>query len=160
GPNDIITKVFGTDSLFDNQVTEILNIKSTTIPTSTTTAVSSNQNTALLLSCEAFIYETIVFLSVPLLMKESNNTTTRGSYNVFDWPTADFQSSITHLIELAEEKTGCSGLVVCIDKRNYKSSVNGLNTILRAFMYLGFELVHPSIYHHDPTNFVLVGYEL
>jgi hypothetical protein len=34
-----------------------------------------------------------------------------------------------------------------------------VNTILRAFMYLGFELVNPSLYNHD-SSFVLVGYEL
>lgn len=67
-----------------------------------------------------------------------------------------FGDSITHLIELAEEKTGCSTLVISIDRRNYKDS---LSTVLRAFMYLGFEMVNPSIYGQEP-GFVLVGYEL
>lgn len=64
--------------------------------------------------------------------------------------------SITHLIELAEEKTGCSALVVSIDRRNYKDT---LNTMLRAFMYLGFEMIDPAIYGQE-TGYVLVGYEL
>jgi hypothetical protein len=60
------------------------------------------------------------------------------------------------LIELAEEKTGCSALIVSIDRRNYKDS---LSTILRAFMYLGFEMVDPAVYGQEP-GYVLVGYEL
>lgn len=67
-----------------------------------------------------------------------------------------YTNSITHLLELAEEKTGCSALVVCIDRTMYKEN---LSTLLRAFMYLGFEMVNPSIYGQEP-NYALVGYEL
>lgn len=65
-------------------------------------------------------------------------------------------TSITHLIELAEEKTGCGALIVSIDRKNYKEN---LSTILRAFMYLGFEMVDPAIYRQEP-GYLLVGYEL
>lgn len=60
------------------------------------------------------------------------------------------------MIELAEEKTGCNALIVSIDRKNYKDS---LSTIIRAFMYLGFEMVDPTIYGQEP-GYVLVGYEL
>lgn len=80
------------------------------------------------------------------------------------WRVRDFSSvfnicvmySITHLIELAEEKTGCSALVVSIDRHNYKDT---LSTMLRAFMYLGFEMINPAIYGQE-AGYVLVGYEL
>ncbi|EIE80470.1 hypothetical protein RO3G_05175 [Rhizopus delemar RA 99-880] len=65
-------------------------------------------------------------------------------------------SSITHLIELAEEKTGCTALIVSLDRRLYKDS---LSTLLRAFMYLGFEMVDPVLYGQEP-GYILVGYEL
>ncbi|CAO3607426.1 unnamed protein product [Mucor hiemalis] len=56
----------------------------------------------------------------------------------------------------SRRKTGCSALIVSIDRRNYKET---LSTILRAFMYLGFEMVDPAIYGQE-HGYVLVGYEL
>lgn len=60
------------------------------------------------------------------------------------------------MIELAEEKTGCTALIVSLDRRLYKDS---LSTLLRAFMYLGFEMVDPVLYGQEP-GYILVGYEL
>ena len=33
------------------------------------------------------------------------------------------------------------------------------NTVLKAFMYLGFQMIDPTVYGQE-TGFVLVGYEL
>ncbi|GAA5805396.1 hypothetical protein HPULCUR_010912 [Helicostylum pulchrum] len=131
--DDFIVQVFGQTSLFDLQVNETLSI-STCKSTRT-------------LACEAFIHNETVFLSSPFV---------GANAGLLNWADGEFQSCITHLIELAEEKTGCSTLVISIDRRNYKDS---LSTVLRAFMYLGFEMVNPSIYGQEP-GFVLVGYEL
>lgn len=137
GQNDFIVQVFGQTSVFNVQVEETLSI------TTTHSADKSNRT----LVCEAFIHNNTVFLSSPFV------GTNAGLLN---WADGEFQSCITHLIELAEEKTGCSALIVSIDRRNYKDS---LSTMLRAFMYLGFEMVDPAIYGQEP-GYVLVGYEL
>ncbi|KAI9358716.1 hypothetical protein BD770DRAFT_67798 [Pilaira anomala] len=133
GTNDFIVQVFGQSSSFDAQVNEILSIS---------TCKSTRR-----LVCEAFIHDETVFLSSPFV---------GANAGLLNWADGEFQSCITHLIELAEEKTGCSTLVISIDRRNYKDS---LSTVLRAFMYLGFEMVNPSIYGQEP-GYVLVGYEL
>lgn len=130
---DFVVQVFGQASMFNAEVEETLSI----------TTTKSNRT----LTCEAFIHNNTVFLSSPFV------GTNAGLLN---WADGEFQSCITHLIELAEEKTGCSALIVSIDRRNYKET---LSTILRAFMYLGFEMVDPAIYGQEP-GYVLVGYEL
>ncbi|KAG2202209.1 hypothetical protein INT47_002128 [Mucor saturninus] len=137
GTNDFIVQVFGQTSLFDVQVKEILSI-------STSHSVDKSLRN---LSCEAFIHNDTVFISSPFV---------GANAVLLNWADGEFQSCITHLIELAEEKTGCSALIISIDRRNYKDSIS---TILRAFMYLGFEMVDPSIYGQEP-GYVFVGYEL
>ncbi|KAG1053668.1 hypothetical protein G6F46_004530 [Rhizopus delemar] len=126
GQNDMITQVFGQATLFDTNVDEVLSIHIT----------RSNKT----LTCEAFILNQTVFLNSPFV-------------GLLDWTEV---SSITHLIELAEEKTGCTALIVSLDRRLYKDS---LSTLLRAFMYLGFEMVDPVLYGQEP-GYILVGYEL
>ncbi|KAG2229605.1 hypothetical protein BDF21DRAFT_379632 [Thamnidium elegans] len=133
GTDDFIVQVFGQTGLFDLQVNETLSI-------------STCKSTRTLV-CEAFIHNETVFLSSPFV---------GANAGLLNWADGEFQSCITHLIELAEEKTGCSTLVISIDRRNYKDS---LSTVLRAFMYLGFEMVNPSIYGQE-SGYVLVGYEL
>ncbi|CDS04983.1 hypothetical protein LRAMOSA07513 [Lichtheimia ramosa] len=91
--------------------------------------------------CEAFIHENTVFLTSPV--KEQ-------------WNDGEFQACVTHLIELAEEKTGCEYLVIAIDKRH---CTNNHNAMLRAFMYLGFQMIDPSVYGQE-AGYILVGYEL
>ncbi|KAI7904616.1 uncharacterized protein BX663DRAFT_550277 [Cokeromyces recurvatus] len=136
GQNDFIIQVFGQSNKFDSKVEEILTIQTTT-----------NNEKKTILFCEAFIHNNTVFLSSPFVGHKTG---------LLNWADGEFQSCITHLIELAEEKTGCNHLIVCINKHQYKES---LNTILRAFMYLGFEMMHPIIYGQEP-EYVLVGYEL
>ncbi|ORE02728.1 hypothetical protein BCV72DRAFT_44663 [Rhizopus microsporus var. microsporus] len=140
GQNDMITQVFGQASLFDTQVNDILSI--------TTSLSGSTVNKSIkTLTCEAFIHNETVFLSSPFVGTNAG---------ILNWADGEFQSCITHLIELAEEKTGCTALIVAIDRRLYKES---LSTVLRAFMYLGFEMVSPSVHGQEP-GYILVGYEL
>jgi hypothetical protein len=94
---------------------------------------------ALASPCQAFISDSTVFLSAPVILQDGC-----------------FQSCITHLLELAEEKTGCENLVVVIDRRNLDTEFKNL---LRAYMYSGFQMVNPSVYGQEP-GFVLLGYEL
>ncbi|KAG2194993.1 hypothetical protein INT46_008880 [Mucor plumbeus] len=137
GQSDYIVQVFGQTSVFHSQVEETLSIKTTR------TGFSEIRT----LSCEAFIHNDTVFLSSPFVGQNAG---------LLNWADGEFQSCITHLIELAEEKTGCSALVVSIDRHNYKDT---LSTMLRAFMYLGFEMIDPAIYGQE-TGYILVGYEL
>ncbi|KAF7728191.1 hypothetical protein EC973_006585 [Apophysomyces ossiformis] len=133
---DFVTQLFGQSSPIHHQVEEILAI-STTFQTSTCKRT---------LQCQAFIFGNTVFLSSPL---------TGNNSGLSNWADGEFQACITHLIELAEEKTGCGALVVAVDRQNEDS----VNMVLRAFMYLGFQMVDPTVYHQEPS-FVLVGYEL
>ncbi|KAJ3068321.1 hypothetical protein HDU98_008485 [Podochytrium sp. JEL0797] len=62
-----------------------------------------------------------------------------------------FRESVVAVLELAEDVLGVQSLVVCLDKDR-----EDLATLIRSFLFVGFELVHPSVY--DATNkFVLVG---
>ncbi|KAI7853585.1 hypothetical protein BDC45DRAFT_569962 [Circinella umbellata] len=92
--------------------------------------------------CQAFIHDDTVFITSPITDRLSN------------WADGEFQSCVTHLIELAEEKTGCEYLVIALDRRHLDN-----NTVLKAFMYLGFQMIDPLVYGQE-TGFVLVGYEL
>jgi len=62
-----------------------------------------------------------------------------------------FKECVVAVMELAEEVLECSNLVVCLEK-----SRNDLTSLLRAFMFVGFEIVHPSVYNFGET-YVLVG---
>ncbi|CAO3590296.1 unnamed protein product [Absidia cylindrospora] len=133
---DFMNKVFGKSTVI-NKVEQAM-----TIATTRPTGVYYQSRK---LQCQAIIYNDTVFLSSPFVGSNSG---------LINWAPGDFQSCVTHLIELAEEKTGCSAMVVVIDKHDKIE----LNTILRAFMYLGFEMLNPSLYNQD-SRFVLVGYE-
>ncbi|KAJ3395984.1 hypothetical protein HDU92_004481, partial [Lobulomyces angularis] len=63
-----------------------------------------------------------------------------------------FKDSICSVLELAEEVIGAENIVICLDKE--QSDLSGL---LRSFMFIGFELIHPSVLSLD--NFVLLGYQ-
>ncbi|KAI8990130.1 hypothetical protein BDB01DRAFT_841934 [Pilobolus umbonatus] len=136
--SDVIMQVFGQNSVFSNQVNEILSIK--------TTHTGLSGKTIRTLCCEGFIHNDTVFISSPFY---GNNA------GLLSWANGEFQSCMNHLIEIAEEKTGCGALIICIDRRNHKDTIN---TVLRAFMYIGFEMVDPTIYGQEP-GYILVGYE-
>ncbi|ORX59835.1 hypothetical protein DM01DRAFT_1405306 [Hesseltinella vesiculosa] len=130
---DFVAKLFG-DTKVDKCVEQVMTIR---LPISDAPAPFRQ------LESHAFIFNDTVFMSSPVVVGEENECCAQ-----------DFQSSVTRFIELAEEKTGCSALVVAIDKQKHE-----VNAILRAYMYLGFQLVNPSIYQQHP-QFTLVGYEL
>ncbi|KAI9265631.1 hypothetical protein BY458DRAFT_513499 [Sporodiniella umbellata] len=125
-PKDAMALVFG-QTVLDTQVNQTLSI---------TGKVAHH-----LLECEAFVVNQTIFLSSP-------------STSLLDWEGHEFQSCITHLIDMAEKQTGCTALVFMLRSQLYQHS---LSTLLRAFMYLGFEMM--GSYGQDPA-YVLVGYEL
>ncbi|KAI9303410.1 hypothetical protein BJ944DRAFT_232196 [Cunninghamella echinulata] len=134
---DFINTVFPTNPNI-TKIDEILSIVTTTSP-----ALTYQQRT---LQCQAFIYNETIFLSSPFIGNHSGRSV--------NWRSGEFQACINHLIEMAESKANCNAMIVAIDKQD----TNELNTILRAFMYLGFEMVNPSVYNHD-SSYILVGYE-
>ncbi|CAG8527908.1 11151_t:CDS:2 [Ambispora leptoticha] len=67
----------------------------------------------------------------------------------------DLRESIVAVLELAEECLKCCSLVVCLDKKDPQ-----LTTLIRTFMYVGFESCDPRVFNHDTEKFMLVGMEL
>ncbi|KAJ1552955.1 hypothetical protein HK096_009782 [Nowakowskiella sp. JEL0078] len=65
-----------------------------------------------------------------------------------------FKESVVAVMELAEDILGCGDLVVCLQKTR-----SDLNSLLRAFMFVGFEIVHPSVYKLG-SDHILVGTKL
>lgn len=109
--NDFVTKVF---SRFSRNVDELMliNVHESCRP----------------VQCEAFIHENTVFLTSPV--KEQWNDGEFQAWYVthllffLHWILTHTHThySVTHLIELAEEKTGCEYLVIAIDKRHCTNS--------------------------------------
>ncbi|KAJ1952092.1 hypothetical protein IWQ62_006300 [Dispira parvispora] len=66
----------------------------------------------------------------------------------------EFRTTLLALLELAEDVLHSASIVMCVPRSNTQSS-----DLVRAFMYAGFELVHPGTYRHSP-NYLLVGYEI
>ncbi|KAI9193723.1 acyl-CoA N-acyltransferase [Polychytrium aggregatum] len=62
-----------------------------------------------------------------------------------------FKESVLAILELAEGCLECENVVICLEK-----SRADLTPLMRAFMFVGFELVHPSIYMFD-SSLVLLG---
>ncbi|KAI9340886.1 ornithine decarboxylase antizyme-domain-containing protein [Obelidium mucronatum] len=62
-----------------------------------------------------------------------------------------FRESVVAVLELAEDVLGVQSLVVCLDKERAD-----LATLVRSFLFVGFELVHPSVYEAG-SQYVLVG---
>ncbi|KAI9279763.1 hypothetical protein BY458DRAFT_501605 [Sporodiniella umbellata] len=136
GQQDMVCQIFGQASLCDVKVQETMTLHTTlTLP---------NQSSTKTLCCEAFILDQTVFLNSPF------------NSALLVWANGEFQSCITHLIELAEEKTECSTLIVSLNRHLYKDTTN---TLLRAFMYMGFQMIDPSIYRQEQGH-VFLGYEL
>ncbi|RIB04873.1 acyl-CoA N-acyltransferase [Gigaspora rosea] len=67
----------------------------------------------------------------------------------------ELKESIVAILELAEECLKCDSLVVCLDKKYPQ-----LSTLIRSFLYVGFELVLPGTFNHLNDDFLLVGIEL
>ncbi|KAJ1960002.1 hypothetical protein H4R35_007585 [Dimargaris xerosporica] len=88
---------------------------------------------------QAFTFREILFVAPP-------------SYDLLS--DSEFRTSLLAILELAEDHLGCSSVVMCLARSQPHSA-----DLVRAFMYTGFEMVHPSVYGHS-SKFVLVGYEL
>ncbi|KAK9687083.1 hypothetical protein K7432_014922 [Basidiobolus ranarum] len=71
-----------------------------------------------------------------------------------NWAENEFRETIMSILELAEEFLHCDKLVVCLEKQLPDSP-----NLIRAFMYAGFEMVHPSVYSQNP-KYILLGYEI
>ncbi|CAG8533092.1 13177_t:CDS:2, partial [Racocetra persica] len=67
----------------------------------------------------------------------------------------ELKESIVAVLELAEECLKCNSVVVCLDKKSPH-----LSTLIRGFLYVGFELVMPGTFNHNSNDFLLVGMEL
>ncbi|KAH8556075.1 hypothetical protein BGW37DRAFT_479713 [Umbelopsis sp. PMI_123] len=94
------------------------------------------------MECQAFIWNDTIFMQPPAAM--SGPAT---------WANGEFQRCIISLIEMAENRSDCHRLVVAIKH----PTDNG--NLLRAFMYVGFTLIHPQIYHQS-SEYMLFGYEI
>ncbi|KAJ1933986.1 hypothetical protein GGF37_006539 [Kickxella alabastrina] len=74
-----------------------------------------------------------------------------------------FRTAVMALMELAEDVLGCASVICALPKA--LSTVSGgpvdtaaAATLVRAFMYSGFELVSQMLYQPSPA-YVLVGYD-
>ncbi|KAJ3219265.1 Ornithine decarboxylase antizyme 1 [Dinochytrium kinnereticum] len=99
----------------------------------------SGRRDANLSSWPAFISKGTLFLKVP---NSDCDLVTSGF---------GFKESVAAVLELAEEVLDCSNVVICLDKGR-----PDLAQILRAFLFVGFEIVHPSVYNFS-SCYVLVG---
>ncbi|KAI8615647.1 ornithine decarboxylase antizyme-domain-containing protein [Chytriomyces sp. MP71] len=86
----------------------------------------------------------VSFSSIP---QEQTNSTASGS-------SFGFRESVVAVLELAEDVLGVNSLVVCLDKDR-----EDVTTLIRSLLFVGFELVHPSVYG-TTDKFVLVGNSL
>jgi len=107
------------------------------VPTALT--VIRKGGSAMTSAWEAFMLDNSVFLRPP---PEAQ------------WVEGEFQSSVVGLLDLAEEITECDKIVAALDR-----SRKDLDQLTRAFMYLGFELVHPGAYQHN-SRFLLIGHQM
>ncbi|KAJ2479878.1 hypothetical protein IWW56_002793 [Coemansia sp. RSA 2131] len=75
----------------------------------------------------------------------------------------NFRDAIMALMELAEDVLGCLSVVVALPRAIDTRAGSVLDTdaaatLVRAFMYSGFELVSPMLYCPSPA-YILVGYD-
>ncbi|OUM66173.1 hypothetical protein PIROE2DRAFT_68984 [Piromyces sp. E2] len=67
----------------------------------------------------------------------------------------NFQESMTSLLDLAEEILGCEKIVIFIRKNK-----EDIKLLLHSFMYIGFQVVNPTVYFNREVDYYVVGYEL
>ncbi|KAJ2733112.1 hypothetical protein IW152_003348 [Coemansia sp. BCRC 34962] len=67
----------------------------------------------------------------------------------------EFRSAVMALMDLAEEVLSCFSVVVALPKNN---SAPEAVSLVRAFLYSGFELVSPLLYQPSPA-YLLVGFD-
>ncbi|KAJ1943913.1 hypothetical protein EC988_006117 [Linderina pennispora] len=77
-----------------------------------------------------------------------------------------FRNAVMALMELAEDVLMCASVIVALPKALTPLSNNGIShqdtlaaaSLVRAFLYSGFEMVSPLLYQPSPS-YVLVGYD-
>ncbi|KAK9685825.1 hypothetical protein K7432_015357 [Basidiobolus ranarum] len=74
--------------------------------------------------------------------------------NSAGWADSEFRESLMSILELADTILKCMKLVICMPKKKSDTA-----SLLRTFMYIGFEVVSPSVYNQEP-EYLLLGYEL
>ncbi|ORX63873.1 hypothetical protein BCR32DRAFT_330761 [Anaeromyces robustus] len=62
---------------------------------------------------------------------------------------------MTSLLELAEEILECEKIVIFIRKNKEEVKI-----LLHSFMYIGFQIVNPTVYLKRDVDYYVVGYEL
>ncbi|KAJ2780887.1 hypothetical protein GGI15_003390 [Coemansia interrupta] len=104
---------------------------------------------------EGFIVDDVLFVRVPM----------------FSASEAHFRTAVMALIELAEDVLGCASIMIAVPKSLGVSSSSADSSssssaaaaaaaasLVRAFMYSGFELVSPMLYQPSDA-YVLLGYD-
>ncbi|RKP12436.1 hypothetical protein BJ684DRAFT_21027 [Piptocephalis cylindrospora] len=89
---------------------------------------------------DAFILNDCLYLSPP-------------SYQA--WAEHEFSSCVVALLELAEEVLECSEVTIVLGRHRAD-----LDSLARAFMYTGFQVVSPVCLGHNSTQYLLLGSKL
>ncbi|KAF9192549.1 hypothetical protein BGZ51_005346 [Haplosporangium sp. Z 767] len=71
------------------------------------------------------------------------------------WDDMDIRESVVAALDLAEEQLGCEAIHLCLDKSN-----PNLAKLVRTLMYVGFEMVHPSVLPHADPKYLVLGMDL
>ncbi|KAJ1880645.1 hypothetical protein LPJ57_002120 [Coemansia sp. RSA 486] len=69
-----------------------------------------------------------------------------------------FRVAVMALMELAEDVLLCSEVIIALPRALSSAGHAGAASLVRAFMYSGFELVSPMLYQPSPA-YVLLGYD-
>ncbi|KAJ2704171.1 hypothetical protein FB645_003475 [Coemansia sp. IMI 203386] len=69
-----------------------------------------------------------------------------------------FRVAVMALMELAEDVLLCSEVIIALPRALSSAEHGGAASLVRAFMYSGFELVSPMLYQPSPA-YVLLGYD-
>ncbi|KAJ2368753.1 hypothetical protein IW150_005324, partial [Coemansia sp. RSA 2607] len=94
---------------------------------------------------EGFIVDDVLFVRVPLFAASG----------------AQFRTAVMALLELAEDVLHCASIMIAVPKT--PSPISSLSSadaasLVRAFMYAGFDLVSPMLYQ-PAEEYVLLGYD-
>lgn len=72
------------------------------------------------------------------------------------------REGLVDLFEIADEDLGCSGIVICLDKKANAVATAALAETLHALMYVGGSIVPPDagIVKYNSEDYILVGLDL
>ncbi|KAF9425361.1 hypothetical protein BGZ94_007597 [Podila epigama] len=71
------------------------------------------------------------------------------------WDDMSIRESVVAALDLAEEQLGCHTVYLCLEKTNPI-----LASLVRTLMYVGFEMVHPSVLANADPKYLVLGMEL